>query len=76
MKKEFYEIVLSKMINERDMIELDIDNLKGLDIDTDDKSYRFIKLFKKLTELNSNIKIFSGMLPEDIFLSYPHNEEK
>jgi hypothetical protein len=76
MTKEFFEVVLSKMINQRDMIELDIDNLKRLDISTDEKSDRFIDLLKNLTEINNNIEVFSSMLPEDAFVTPPQTEEK
>ena len=67
MTKEFFEVVLSKLINERDMIELDINNLNGVDIGTDEKSNKFITLFKKLTEINNNIESLTGMLPEEVF---------
>jgi hypothetical protein len=74
MTKEFFQVVLSKMINQRDMIELDMENLKGLDIPTDDKTERFIQLLKDLTEVNNNIEALTGMLPEETFFK-PQNEE-
>lgn len=75
MTKEFFEVVLSKLINERDMIELDIENLNGIDITTDEKSNRFILYLKKLTEINNNIESLTGMLPEEVFHKTPHLED-
>jgi hypothetical protein len=75
MTKEFFEVVLSKLINERDMVEIDIENLKGLDISTDEKSNRFILLLKNLTEINNNIESLTGMLPEEVFFKTPQTED-
>ncbi len=74
MTKEFFEIVLAKMINDRDMVELDMSNLFNIDIPSDDKSDRFIGLVQKLTIINNNIKSLTGMIPEEV-LNNPQTEE-
>jgi hypothetical protein len=74
MTKEFFEIVLAKMINDRDMVEMDMSNLLSMDIPTDEKSDRFIGLVQKLTIINNNINSLTGMLPEEV-LNEPHLED-
>jgi|TARA_B110000211_G_C14083845_1_gene555780 hypothetical protein len=74
MTKEFFEIVLAKMINDRDMSEMDINNLLEMDISTDEKSDRFIGIIQKLTIINNNIKSLTGMVPEEV-LTKPHEED-
>jgi|TARA_R110000803_G_scaffold135432_1_gene202433 hypothetical protein len=75
MTKEFIEIVLTKLLNQREMVELDMRLLlKREDISTDEKSDMAIVLIDDLTKANNNIEAFSGMIPEDV-LSTPLNEE-
>tara|TARA_R110000803_G_scaffold111189_7_gene179621 strand:+ start:202 stop:438 length:237 start_codon:yes stop_codon:yes gene_type:complete len=67
MNKEFIEIVLSKLLNRREMVELDMRLLlERENISADEMSDRFIVLVGELTNTNNNIETFSGMIPENV----------
>ena len=75
MTKEFIEIVLTKLLNQREMVELDMKLLleRG-NMSTDEKSETFTVLIDNLTRANNNIETFSGMIPEDVLIT-PQTEE-
>ena len=71
MTQKFIEIVLSKLMNERDMLMIDLDHISNKESKTDEKVAGFINILEQLTDKNSQIETLTGMIPEGVFNTTP-----
>lgn len=65
MTKEFLEIVLTELINERDICQMEMNTIFLKDSSVKDKVKTFRENLTELNRLKQEIEILSGMLPQD-----------
>jgi len=65
MTKEFLEIVLTELINERDICKMEMNTIFMKDSSVKDKVKTFRENLTEFNKLKQEIEILSGMIPQD-----------
>lgn len=65
MTKEFLEIVLTELINDRDICKMELNTIFLKDSSVKDKIKTFRHNLSELNRLKQEIEILSGMMPQD-----------
>ena len=69
MTKEFLEIVLTELINERDICKMEMNTIFLKDSSVRDKVKLFRETLTEYNRLKEEIQVLSGMMPQDNNLS-------
>ena len=69
MTKEFLEIVLTELINERDICKMEMNTIFLKDSSVKDKVKLFRETLSEYNRLKEEIQVLSGMIPQDNNLS-------
>lgn len=74
MTRKFFEIVLSDLINKRDIAELEMTLVYDKNISLNEKIVVVENLLKIISEINNQIVTLTGMVTEEVTKT-PHKEE-
>ena len=74
MTHKFFNIVLADLVNSRDIKELELSEVYGLEISLEDRIGKTKYLLGEISHINNQIKTLTGMVSEEV-INNPQTED-